>query len=154
MLFYYCVMGKKLFDRNSKHLLIREILNVDIGERLSRCYPTDLRDLMRNMLIRDVDRRFNSVAIRTHPFFRSVGNVSKGAVKKVFDPMSSCKLRNINPTTTPPVSKINHSSEHEVNNNSKSFFVSNDEISTIQESPEQEAITRVRNRWSKKQNHP
>lgn len=104
-LFYYCVMGKKLFDRNSKHLVVREILNVDIPERLSRCYqaPSELKDLMRNMLIRDADKRYNSVAIKAHPFFRSVGNVSKGAVTKVFDPMSASKLKSVNPTTSAPL---------------------------------------------------
>ena len=65
-LFYYCVTGKKLFDRVSRHLVVRDILGVDMGDRLSQCsntVPADLRDLMRNMLVRDVDRRFNSVSI-------------------------------------------------------------------------------------------
>jgi len=96
VLFYYCVVGKKLFDRKSKHLLVREILGVDIDEILQRSYqiPADLRNLMSNMLIRDVDKRFSSEEIRNHAFFQSVGNISKGAVKKVFDPMSTCKLKN------------------------------------------------------------
>lgn len=100
--FYYCVMGKKLFDRNSKHLVVREILTVDIGDRLSRCYkvPGDLKDLMHNMLLRDVSRRFSSTDIKQHPFFESVGIVSKGAVKKVFDPIANCKSKLVIPSRT------------------------------------------------------
>jgi hypothetical protein len=90
-------MGKKLFDRNSKHLVVRDILRVNIGERLSLCdaIPEDLKDLIYNMMIRKVDLRFNSVQIKQHDFFKIMGNsASKGAVTKVFDPIATLKLKN------------------------------------------------------------
>lgn len=156
-------MGKKLFDRNSKHLVVREILHTDIGDRLSRCFkvPIDLKDLMHNMLLRDVKRRFNSTSIKSHVFFKSVGNVSKGAVKKVFDPIATCKVKNVGPGPGPraasPMSDSNHSDEKHVKEEVKvkANLVDVRNVAKYRESATTRDISRfssesrLRDRWTK-----
>ena len=150
--FYYCVMGRNLFDRRHKHLIVKDILYANVRDKLSLCRdsPPELKDLMQNMLLRDVDSRFGASAIKNHVYFEGVGVASAGAVKKLFDPISQCKLRN---NATPgPVDTFKLASER------ASFRVTAEESTAANDNRSDEhgqflprmaySDTRLRNRWT------
>jgi serine/threonine protein kinase len=72
-LYFYCIMGKRLFDGTNKSEIISDILHCDIWKRLNQCpeerMPNDLKHLINNMLSRDIGRRYNATQIKEHPFF-------------------------------------------------------------------------------------
>jgi hypothetical protein len=101
------------------------------------------------MLLRDVDRRFNSVAIKNHPFFKSVGNVSKGAVKKVFDPMVTFKMRNGTPTAAPNLVNTSTKEEEEIKAKARDAARDEELARIISRYSSGTSEARLRTRWER-----
>lgn len=103
--FFYCITGRKLFDRKTKYWIAKEIQGVNIESMLDATYslPTDLSKLIKGMLIRDVALRFGAHQIKNHEYFAPLRDESTGeVVKKMrkFVPLASFEC-NTNVTAAP-----------------------------------------------------
>eukprot|EP00602_Paraphysomonas_sp_CaronLab_P010611 CAMPEP_0185038026 /NCGR_PEP_ID=MMETSP1103-20130426/33155_1 /TAXON_ID=36769 /ORGANISM="Paraphysomonas bandaiensis, Strain Caron Lab Isolate" /LENGTH=1565 /DNA_ID=CAMNT_0027576271 /DNA_START=952 /DNA_END=5646 /DNA_ORIENTATION=+ len=90
VLFFECVMRRRLFDGFGNTLLAQDILHCNIENRLEsfRQLPASLKDLLLHMLDRDINNRYDEQLIKEHSFFNDPETpVEPYVVGKQYEPI-------------------------------------------------------------------